>query len=88
MDERRSQDLDVDGISRRQHVDIGTLNEAVSSLKCSTCEQPLAQAGVKQRSVVWYCSRCDVFHETTVGGSELRSFKKEVNQIINLAGDQ
>lgn len=88
MDTRRSQDLDVEGISRRQHIDIRSLKETASSLRCSTCEQPLAQVGTGHRSVTWYCARCDVFRETTAGGSELRVYKKEVNQIINLAGDQ
>ena len=88
MDARRSQDLDVDGISHRQHVDIRKLNEVASSLRCPTCEQPLAQVSANQHSVRWYCSRCDVFRETTVGGSELRSYKKDATQIINLGGDQ
>jgi len=88
MDGRRSQDLDVDGIGRRQHVDIRNLSEAASSLRCIVCEQPLAQVEAHQHSAVWYCSRCDIFRETTVGGSELRAFKKAAGQIINLAGDQ
>ncbi len=88
MDARRSQDLDVEGISRRQHVDIRKLNESVSLLKCPTCAQPLAQVSTQQHSVTWYCSRCAIFHETTVGGSALRSYKKEAHQIINLGGDQ
>lgn len=88
MDKRRSQDLDVDGISSRRHIDIRNLKEVVSSLKCPVHEQPLAQVDARQRSIVWYCSLCDVFYETTTGGSELRSFKKEVHQIINLTGDQ
>lgn len=88
MDARRSQDLDVEGISHRQHVDIRNLKEVASSLRCPACEQPLAQVGVGHRSVTWYCARCDVFRETTIGGSELRAYKKETNQIINLAGDR
>jgi len=88
MDARRNQDLDIEGIGRRRHVDIHRLNEEAPALKCSTCEQPLVKTDTRPRSVIWYCSRCDVFHETTVGGSELRSFKKEASQIINLAGDQ
>lgn len=88
MEEQRSQGLDVEGISRRVHVDIREVKEAVSSLKCVTCEQPLARVDAGQRSVVWYCSRCDVFHETTTGGAILRTFKKAANQIINLVGDQ
>lgn len=88
MDSSRSQDLDIDGIDRRQHVDIRKLNEVISSLKCSTCEQPLAQVGSRPHSVIWFCSRCDVFRETTAGGSELRSYKKDPTQIINIGGDQ
>lgn len=88
MDVRRSQDLDVEGIGNRRHVDIRSLKEVAPALKCSTCKQPMTQTGNRQRSVIWYCSRCDVFRETTVAGSELRSFKKEATQIINLDGDQ
>lgn len=88
MEEQRSQDLDVEGISRRVHVDIRKVNEEVSSLKCDTCERSMARVNAGQRSVVWYCSRCDVFDETTVGGVSLRTFKKAANQIVNLAGDQ
>jgi phage FluMu protein Com len=88
VDTRRSQDLDVEGIGHRQHVDIHSLKETASSLRCPTCEQPLAQVGARHRSVTWYCARCDVFRETTVRGSELRVYKKEANQIINLAGDR
>lgn len=88
MDKSRSENLDIDGLGNRQHVDIRKLSEAVSSLKCKTCKQPLSQVGGGRHSVTWFCSRCNIFHETTAGGSELRSYKKEVTQIINLSGDQ
>ena len=88
MDKSRAEDLDIDGLSNRQHVDIRKLTEAVSSLKCPTCKQPQSQVGSGSHSVTWFCSRCNIFHETTVGGSELRSYKKEATQIINLSGDQ
>jgi len=88
MDKSRADDLDIDGLSNRQHVDIRKLPQAVSSLRCSTCKQPLSQVGAGRHSVTWFCSQCNIFHETTVGGSELRSYKKEATQIINLSGDQ
>jgi ribosomal protein L37AE/L43A len=87
MDTRRSQDLDVDGIGRRQHVDIRNLSEVASSLRCSVCKQPLAQVDTHHHSTVWYCSQCEVFRETTAGGSVLRTFKKDANQVVNLEGD-
>jgi len=87
MDMRRSQDLDVDGIGHRQHVDIRSLSEVASSLRCPVCERSLVQVDAHQHSTVWYCSQCDIFRETTAGGSKLRTFKKAVNQIVNLEGD-
>lgn len=88
MDKSRSENLDIDGLGHRQHVDIRKLSEEVSSLRCSTCKQPLSHVGAGRHSVTWFCSQCNIFRETTAGGSELRSYKKEATQIINLSGDQ
>ena len=72
----------------RIHVDIGKLRRSTPSLKCFTCEGPLSQMDSRQHTNIWYCSKCDVFHEATEAGAKLRSFRKEASQIINLGGDR
>ena len=71
----------------RIHIDIGKLRRSASSLKCFTCGTPLSQIDSRQHACIWYCSKCDVFHEATEAGAKLRSFRKGASQIINLGGE-
>jgi len=68
----------------RVHVDIRKLQESSESMSCFACETPVVCVEPKQNTNIWYCAACGVFHETTLEGVRLRSFKKEESQIINL----
>jgi len=70
----------------RVAIDISKKQGPIDSLSCFVCEKPAAPVATRPNSIVWYCQACDVFHETTVAGVKLRSFRKENNQIIVLPG--
>jgi len=59
----------------------------LDSLDCFACKGPTSQVDTRANSLIWYCQTCDVFHETTVTGVKLRSFRKEKGQIIMLPGE-
>jgi len=67
----------------RVPVDITALRRATPNVAC-TCGGPTTQVESRQTSVIWYCSRCDVYHEASPRGLVLRSFRKEADNIINL----
>ena len=71
-------------ISMRQSVNLKQLGRHEESIVCPTCKGPVSLVENRSVSVVWYCSRCDVYPESTARGVVLRTFKKDQNQVFNL----
>lgn len=68
----------------RESIDLPRLKKAALGVICPVCKGAVSQTDTRQNSVIWYCSSCEVYYETTPRGVSLRSFRKEANQIINL----
>jgi transcription elongation factor Elf1 len=68
----------------RVAVDVSKNQKLPDSLDCFTCGGPSTCVDTRSNSLIWYCQACDVFHETTMDGVKLRSFRKENSQIIVL----
>lgn len=69
----------------RVPVDINKLRKPLVELTCFVCGRQTAPVEVRHNSRIWYCSACDVYHETTASGFKLRSFReKEAHRIKNV----
>ena len=67
----------------RVPVDITKLECDVSSPFCPVCNKTLHPDVSKPNTFVWYCSTCDVRHETTPSGVFLRTYKQDGDIIVN-----
>jgi transcription elongation factor Elf1 len=62
----------------RQPIDINKLRKEryPNTIPCAVCNTSLMPIETKSNTVVWYCSKCDLYNEYTSTGIFLRSFKK------------
>jgi len=68
----------------RVPIDISARKKVKLQIHCPACKRLTSQVETRTRSLIWYCSSCDVYHEVTPQGLILRSFKKQADIIVNL----
>jgi len=69
----------------RTPINLPKIRRVVPGSGCPHCQGTTTQVDVRPNSLIWYCTRCDVYNETTPRGASLRSYRKEADQIINIA---
>jgi len=78
----RYKSIDIAGNSGSTRQPATAIGSAfITTRKCIKCTDDQIKIDSRSRSIVWYCSKCDVYEETTIEGAHLRHYLQKPTVI-------